>query len=372
MKILHIPSWFPQVDNPLDGNFILKHIATTAADTTAIVLHHTKGHVDIPIISHDGNIIFHPIEVSHSMSKWQLYKAYVRAFDEIVARYGRPDVIHLHVALPLGFLAARLSRKYRIPLVVSEHWSVYYQENRFLLTSLQKLALHYIFHTVRHITTVSEYLHTAIVEMLPEAKNIPYTIVSNTVNTNLFCTKPCQPHGKKQILHISNLEQESKNIMGILHVIKRLSQQRSDFELNIIHDLANLQVEQFIRLENLGNCVHLLGKKTEEEVAEAIQNCDFMLQFSNYETQSCVLLEAFCCGKPAVATPVGGIPEIATADNTVFTEPCNEDDCLEKIAFMLDHFQNFNAEEIQKQAAAKCDSAIIGKKFLNIYQQMVQ
>lgn len=372
MIILHLPSWFPHPEKPLDGNFILRQIATVADKTTSIVLHHAdasflKNYDDLL----DKNIIFKPILTQSYSSKFQMVHAYEQAVKEVIHQYGKPDIIHLHVALPLGPLAVYLSRKYNIPLIISEHWSVYQPQNRGQLSGKQQWHLRHIYQRAQHLTCVSDNLHQAIVDTVPAAQRVHYTQVSNVVDTTLFHAAS-EPAGErstsvKRILHVSTLDDNAKNIMGILRMVKRLAAQRSDFELNIIHDLRNEAVEQFIQEEHLENFVHLLGKKSEEEVADAIRECDFMLQFSNYENQPCVLLESFCCGKPVVATTVGGIPEIANRKNARLIAPRNEEMLLDQTDYMLDHAHEYEADSISSDAQQKYDVSVIGERFMEVY-----
>ena len=39
-----------------------------------------------------------------------------------------PDLVHVQVALKAGLIALYLKWKYRIPYVLTEHWSGYYPE----------------------------------------------------------------------------------------------------------------------------------------------------------------------------------------------------------------------------------------------------
>lgn len=375
MLILHLPSWFPQPEKPLAGNFILRQIASVAPLTTSIVLHH----VDIDFKDKcaslmDQNIIFRPIFTQRGTSSIQMVRAYDYEVEKIIKKYGKPDLLHLHVALPLGPLAVFLSKRYHIPLLISEHWSAYQPQNRGGFSLKQRFFLQQVYRRASHLTTVSEDLHQAIISTVSSAKKVPYTQVSNVVDvTKFYCVSSCvktPASEKKKMIHISTLEDESKNIMGILRTIKRLSMVRRDFELDIIHDLKNEAVERFIREEMLEDCVHLLGKKSEAEVASAIQSCDFMLQFSNYENQPCVLLESFCCGKPVIATSVGGIIEIATDQNARLIAPRDEEALLQQLVYMLDHFSDYDAQKISLEATSQYATEAIGEQFMEVYRSL--
>lgn len=371
MIVLHIPSWFPNVNNPYDGNFIIKHIASTMPYATAIVLRHVEETTPMDVIALPSGVIFHSIRVARKMGKVRLLKAYCKAFEKIIAQYGKPDVIHAHVALPLGMVAATLSQRYKIPLLLTEHWSIYQPENRKKLNFLQQLQLRYVYAHIRHLTAVTSHLHKMIEETVPAASIVPATVVSNVVDTKTFYLKPAGEHEKKRILHISTLDDSVKNISGILHAIEILSKKRQDFCLDIIHELDNPQVEAYIQAHRLEDFVHLLGSKPAAAVADEIRASDFILLFSNNETQSCVLLESFCCGRPVVTTPVGGIPEIANERNAIFVEPRNVSQLVEKLDLMLNNCGDFDAQYIQDDAHARYAYPVIGKQFATIYKSLI-
>lgn len=373
MLVVHIPSWFPHTVKPLDGNFIFRQIAATTPFAKAIVLHHVEEGFAMPADMAKEGIVFFPIKTAGKESKMQMAKKYVTAFQQIVEQYGKPDAIHAHVTLPLGPVAALLSRKYNVPLVISEHWSVYQPQNRHQLSPFQRLQLLFTFRQARCLTTVSDNLHQAIVDTMPIAKKMQYVKISNVVDVEKFKVRASNTNtvnDRKQILHISTLDNAAKNIMGILRSVNVLLKQRNDFVLNIIHDLPNVEVENYIRAEHLENNIRLLGRKTEEEVAAAIQNCDFLLQFSNYENQPCVLLESFCCGKPVLTTPVGGIPEIADESNAAFVEPRNEEMLVERLDYMLDHYQEFEPAAISEEAQRNYSAEAVGKLFYSVYKSV--
>ena len=363
MIVVHFPSWFPDADKPLNGNFILRQIETIGADTTSIILHHTTDDYNPTL---PDNIFFHPVLYQH---KKNLPLAYIAEFKKIIQKYGKPDIIHLHVALPLGPIAAFLANKYHIPLIVSEHWSIYQPMNRVTLKWYQKWALQYIYRHASHITAVSQNLLDNIAATVPAAAKTPQTVIGNVVDTEVFSLKPAiTSRPKKQILHVSTLDNDAKNIMGILRAVDALSKRRNDFELNIVHDFRTILAETYVRERGLDSVVHFLGQKTSTEIAALLQESDFFLLFSNYENQPCVLLEAFSTGTPVVTTPVGGIPEIANESNAVIVTPKDETQLVEKLDFMLNHSVEFNPEIIQKKAVEICSPNVIKEKWLNIYR----
>ena len=366
MIVVHIPSWFPDADKPLNGNFILRQIETIGAETESIILHHSEADYKPPL---PPNIHFHPVHYQH---KKDLPLAYIAEFKKIIQKYGKPDLIHLHVALPLGPVAAFLAKKYHIPLIISEHWSVYQPMNRASLTAYQKWALRYSYRHSAYITAVSQNLLDNIVSTVPVAAKKPQSVVGNVVDTDLFSLKTSiAPRVKKQILHVSTLDNDAKNIMGILHAVDALRKRREDFELNIVHDFRNILAETYVRERGLDSTVHFLGRKTSAEIAALLHDSDAFLLFSNYENQPCVLLESFSTGTPVVTTPVGGIPEIANENNAVIVTPKDEAQLVEKLDYMLDNSKQYDSEIIRQQAKDICSPDVIGKKWTEIYHSVI-
>ena len=364
MFVVHIPSWFPIPEKPLNGNFIFRHIESLGDGVRSVVLHHL----------HDGfqpempsNATLFPVMGKHG--KIGLFKEYLSAFNELVRQHGRPDILHLHVALPLGPVASEISRKHRIPLVVSEHWTGYLPMNRPKLPLTAKLMLRKTFHNADHITAVSQNLLDNITATVPVAAKKPQTVVGNVVDTKLVALKDSNPsHGRKRILHVSTLDNDAKNIMGILRAVKQLSARRNDFALDIVHDFRNEEAERFVNENSLSETVRFLGRKTSAEIAGLLQQSAFFLLFSNYENQPCVLLESFCTGTPVVTTPVGGILEITNEQNAVIVEPKDESQLIEKMDLMLSDSGNYPPQPIREQALNICSPTIIGKKWLNVYR----
>ncbi|MCR4826158.1 MAG: glycosyltransferase [Bacteroidales bacterium] len=369
MLIVHIPSWFPIPEKPLNGNFISRHIESLGDRVQSVILHHVHPGFT-PTLPQNATLF--PVEVS-TANKLKLFNAYSSAFKQLIKAYGRPDIIHLHVVLPMGPVAVRLSRQFRIPLIVSEHWTGYLPMNRPKLSLAERIILHHTFRHANHITAVSQDLLNNIAATVPAAAKKPQTVVGNVVDTNLFGLKDSlQQTGKKQILHVSTLENDAKNIMGILRAVDALKKQRDDFELNIVHDFRNILAETFVRERGLESIVHFLGRKSSGEIAGLLQQTDFFLLFSNYENQPCVLLESFSTGTPVVTTPVGGILEITNENNAVIVTPKDEVQLVEKLDYMLDKSKQFNSEIIRKQAEEICSPDVIGNKWTEIYRNVVE
>lgn len=90
------------------------------------------------------------------------------------------------------------------------------------------------------------------------------------------------------------------------------------------------QLQAQIDASGLGDHVQLLGHR--ENIAEFMRAIDVFLLPSRNEGISNTLLEAMACGKPAIATRVGGTPEVIADGETGFlVAPDDSEDLISKI-----------------------------------------
>ena len=198
-----------------------------------------------------------------------------------------------------------------------------------------------------------------------------YKVIYNLVNTDMFRLGEAKTEQKKRILHISTLRDEAKNFSGILRTIERLRQQRNDFELHVIHDYEAPEFKAFVKEHNLSDCVFFHGKKTSAEVAQAYQNADFFVLFSNFENLPCVIVEAFASGLPVLSTAVGGIAEIVSPERGILIPQGDEDALLQGMIQMLDHYQDYDSETIRKYAVETFAADNIGQQIYQEYQKVL-
>ena len=377
MYILHIPSWFPDFEKPYTGNFIEKHIGAISKMEPGITLKVVKSgtitqRMTDLLVSEGNRVVTYFVK---QRSGW-IGKVWMAIFIKlyyfigsqyIKNEYGLPKLIHLHVSIPKGSFAVRLKRKWKVPLVLTEHWSIYHKENRDSLSNSLLNKLNKIFQQVDALSTVSEHLLRSIQEMFPIKKS---GVISNVVDCELFVPQSVI-NQKKQIIHISTLDESAKNFIGILRCIKEISKKRKDFELQVISEFRKPDIEQYVIENELSDVVHFLGNKSEQQVAVQLSQADFLILFSNYENQPCVILEAFSCGKPVIATSVGGIPEIVTQDRGLLVPKQDEKALQSAILEMLETHSNYSESSIRAYALEHFSQEKIGQSFAEFYKSMV-
>jgi glycosyltransferase involved in cell wall biosynthesis len=299
-------------------------------------------------------------------SKFLTHFYYQKGANYIEKNYGIPALIHLHVALPMGGFACSFKKKWNIPLLLSEHWSVYHPENWSKLSKRLKNKISNIYARIDGLTTVSNHLMSAIKEIYPVKHGF---VISNVCNTDLFV--PENHHkNKKHLIHISTLDEEAKNFMGIVRVIEEIKEERQDFVLDVISEFEKPDIIDYVHQHQLDQFIHFLGSMSESQVAHHLKKSDFLVLFSNFENQPCVILEAFSCGKPIVGTTVGGIPEIVNQERGILVTKQNEDSLKYAILEMLDTHSQYSSSDIRSYAVDNFSKEKIGKSFSLIYKML--
>ena len=376
MNILHLLSWFPTPDDPTLGNFCVRMIDALPEECHSVILsvcdgknmtksfeikeikgqHHT--HVQIYIRPPKANAI----------RKLKMLRMFQYGLNYIKKHFFEPDLIHLHVTYPLGQVALLWKKLFGYKYVLTEHWTIYQPQNKDILVGSLKKKIVKIANNAELITPVSLDLQRC---MENHGVKNRFRVIYNLVNTDMFRLGEAKTEQKKRILHISTLRDEAKNFSGILRTIERLRQQRDDFELHVIHDYEAPDFKAFVKEHNLSDCVIFHGKKTSAEVAEAYQNADFFVLFSNFENLPCVIVEAFASGVPVLSTSVGGIAEILSPERGILIPQGDEEALLHSMNQMLDHCHEYDRKAIRQYAISTFSNEIIGNQIFETYSELI-
>ncbi len=382
-NILHLLSWFPTANDPTAGNFCLKQIQTVSDEVNSVILSATidaallqKKEIEIIDYQNFKHILIHrkpsrfPIGIiAKIINKWRLFRAYNWGLKYVKKYFFVPDLVHLHVTLPVGKIAYFWWKMYKIPYILTEHWTIYQPQNCEAMTGK----------TLRNIVKIANHAQKILPVSADLQKNMqrygitaPFRVVYNVVNTQLFTIKEKSPHQLKHLLHISTLRDEAKNFSGLLRVIRQLSTQRQDFVLDVVHDYPKPEFEAYVRQNDLQKFVVFHGKKSEKEIAQFYADADFFVLFSNFENLPCVIVESFACGLPVVTTDVGGIGEIVDSKRGMLLSAKDEATLFRNVNYMLDHYESFSQQEIRNYACEQFSQEVIGKQIKEVYREVLK
>lgn len=376
---LWLASWYPNKLAPFDGDFIQRHAKATALVQPVHVVHvvkDAKGSVCKRRLieeNQNGNlretiVYYNPYSTGWNrpdqlISFFTYYTVYRRYLNDLIKTEGKPLIVHLHVVMRAGLLALWLKKKWKLPYVVTEHWTGYErasQDNYFQKNLFFRRATKKILQQAALLLPVSRFLGEAITR---QVQPVPYKVVANVIDTSLFSYTPYRPPVFR-FIHVSSMSYQ-KNIPGLLQVLKKLSQLTANWECVMVGP-AEDDLKQYGQELGLQQLVWT-GELSYSDVARRMQEASAFVLFSRYETFSCVLIEAACCGLPVIAPRTGGIPENIPSWAGQLIEPGNEEALLQAMRSVMENYERYDKKKISERAAGLFNYGKIGREIADIY-----
>lgn len=379
MHILFISSWYPNKTNPTHGIFNKDFVKAASLSNTVSVLHVCS---DENIVNQDFEteiffdekifnyfIYYKKINSNSFFSNFLKLKKtnqlYNLGYSKIVEQYGKPDVIHLNVVLPAGFGALHLSKKHNIPLIINECWTGYMPTDGRYKGLLMKYFTKKIINHAKFVLPVSDTLKK---EMQLHGLTSNYIVVPNIISLNLN-TNTTQKNSNT-FLHVSTLDDDQKNVSGILKAFALSYNQNPTIQLNIIGANPNENLLFLVQKLKLQSVVNFLGVLKKEELANELKNCIGLIMFSNYESFGVVIGESVSFLKPVITSVCGGITGRITTELGYQIIPKNEIE----LSNAINHLAN-NPWQIKKENAMNFINEFslnsISEKLNTIYKQLV-
>jgi len=199
----------------------------------------------------------------------------------------------------------------------------------------------------------------------------PMKVISNVVDTEVFTAKPKTEQSEVKFLHVSSLipRKRPKDIINAVHL---LHQNGFQVSLEIGGDGDTESLINLVKDLDAENYIKVFDAISYAEVAEKMQNSDYFILFSENETQGCVILESYACGKPVISTKVGGAAEFIIDGLGIGIEKNNTDQLysvLEKICKKEYSFKN--ESEIRQFSVNGYSRESIAKQFTEIYNEVI-
>jgi glycosyltransferase involved in cell wall biosynthesis len=379
--VLWLPSWYPTLLTPFDGDFIQRHARAVAQfipvhilyiikDSEGLITRETKieentlGNLKETIIYY-----YSPRRKIKLLDGFLSRKKFTRIYKSYLHNQfgmnGEPAAVHVHVIYRAGLIASWLKKRFQLDYYVTEHWAGYDKSNydnffirsqRFRTTILKVLRLS------KCVIPVSIDLGEKLRNLVPSIK---LKIIPNTVDVNLFY--PGDTPKAFRFIHYVSSYKGQKNTEGLLRVLNRLKEMRTDWDC-LMYGPVNDELKGMIRNLNLESRVVTTGQISYQSVAGELRSSSAFVSFSNFENQPCSILEALCCGIPVIATNVGGIAEVINEQNGILIEPRNEPQLLGAIQKMMDGYTCFNKVAIAEEAKRMFSYEAVGKQFYRLYK----
>lgn len=333
-RIVLISDWYPSEDHPVAGVFVEEQAVTLAERYAVTViapnLRRWRGRwtasrrvrfekrrgvevarIDaVPVLPRVGSFA---------------YAAHVsgvrRAFQAVVERSGRPDLLHAHVIRYAGISALDVARAERLPVVLTEHsgpFSVHLrhaQDRRRVVESLPRFDA---------VVAVSPFLH----DQITGVADARVDVIGNVIDTDYFSPGTGVPdagsRGAFKVLAVALLTIEKRIDLIIDAIALCTTQGVGPIELKVIGDGPHRHaLERRVLHHGLGAVVRFMGLADRRAVRHAMRSADVLVLASDAETFGVVVAEAMSCGTPVIATRAGG-PEFIIEPGTGILVPTDD------------------------------------------------
>ena len=382
MRVLLLPSWYTDENNPLRGIFFKEQAeALKKSGVEVIVLSITlndirkyfKGEIKKGLeISIENGVKVYRYNTFNYFPKLQefYFKYYSKLINKLVKlifkNEGDIDIVHIHSALDAG-ISYSLS-KVKLPYVITEHSSKY---ARNMLNSTQKKYLPKAFNGAEVVIAVGEGLKKSIskysnsekIEIIPNLVKMPNVDFikeeSNLENKKIklfslgFLT---HNKGMDLIIEAYNLGKDKLKDVQIF-----IGGSGSEFE-----NLKNLIIKY-----KLEDNIILLGELNREEVAKNMEACDAFILSSRHETFGIVFIEAMYYGKPVIASKTGGIETFIDGKCGILVESGNVNEIKNAMINMKENYYKYDNEFIKDFCKKNFSEEVIANKLISLYRKVI-
>lgn len=377
--ILFLTKWYPNKNDVQLGVFIRKH-AKAVSEYCKVSVLYVWGDYNLnksPVLEEHKNGNFSETIIYYQRNNGAfkllinlyLYIKHVFiGYHYILKKYGKVDLIHVHILIRTGLAALLLKAKYKIPYLITEQWTGYASGEYSAFFWLRKQLVKWIIKNAEMVTVVSESLKKSMIAL--GLKN-RYAIVHNIIED---IELPAEPQNEKiKILTVADLNDKNKNISGTIKAIAEVYTQKQNFEFHIIGGGKDEAILKSIAQSTglLNKVIFFHGRKSNTEVYEFFKQIDFVIINSNVETFCVAAAEALVNGKPQITTICGGPEEFIKPEHGVLIEKGNHKQLVNAILLMLDNYKQYNRVDMHNYAKANFSYSGVGRKFYEIYKQIL-
>lgn len=312
-----------------------------------------------------------PRSYFHNIEGWFAYFQLKKQLPQLLKK---DSILHANWIFPAGTLAKIISKKYKVPFLISllgsdinrlVEGTVFWKSARRLLLNANK------------VTAVTNELFEACTQ-----KNIIIKPENKIQIDNIYESEIFKIFDKNEIRNELSINQSEKIIFfaGGLVPVKNVDVLINAFE-NIYKKFSNIKLliagngseegllKRLVQTKSLNDKIKFVGNLNTGNLVKYYNAADVFCLPSKNEGLPNVIVESFFCGTPVVASRVGGIPTIVQNElNGFLAEPNSIDDLALNLEKGL--LFNWNREEIRKSISNLMPEKVL-IKYKNLYESMI-
>jgi len=331
----------------------------------------------------EEGICYHEVPVSnYPLFEFPPYDLALASRMAEVAEYYQLDLLHVHYAIPHS-VSALLARQMlaaqgrRLPFVTTLHGT------DITLVGLDRSYLPITRYAIQQsdgVTSISDYLREATVKDFGIER--PIKTITNFVNCDVYTPFKDQAERAKARLHLAAPNEailmhlsNFRPVKRVVDVVKVFAQvvREVPARLVLVGDGPDRSAAEWLAHDlGIQSRIHFLGKQ--ERVHELLPLADIMLMPSELESFGLAALEAMACKVPAIATRVGGVPELIDDGETGLLYAVGDVEAMAEGAIGLlknpDRLQAMR-DAARKTAQKRFCSTLVVPQYVKYYEQVL-
>ena len=294
------------------------------------------------------------------------------------------DIIHLHEnRFYTSVILHHFAKKYNVPYVLQAHGDLTRAFGKQKLKGLYDIFFaHRVFNDASKVIALNEVEAEQYKAVgVPDEKIV---VIPNGIDLSGYENLPPPGHfknrfhidkGDKVLLFVGRIN-KIKGIDILLKAFSKLAENLGNIKLAIVgpDDGYLSEIETLAETLKINDKVLILGPLYGREKLAAFVDSEFCVLPSRYEIWGMVVLEAYACGKPVIASRVDGLEDLIQEGYTGFLfEPENVEELAECMNYLLNDGKNnelgLNCKKIvsQRYALEK-----IVEKLVLTYKQIIR
>jgi len=333
----------------------------------------------------ESGIFYHEVPVSnYPLFEFPPYDLALASRMAEVAEYYHLDLLHVHYAIPhsVSALLARQmleQRGKRLPFVTTLHGT------DITLVGMDRSYLPITQYSIQQsdgVTSISAYLKEVTERNFGITR--PIEVVHNFVNCDVY--RPFPPEQTEArakarldlaepdeflLMHLSNFR-PVKRIADVVEIFAQVAKQ-VPARLALVGDGPDRSTAEWLAQKlGVNDRVNFLGKR--DRVHELLPLADLMLMPSEMESFGLAALEAMACETPAIATRVGGVPELIDDGINGLLFPVGDIDAMATaaVALLRDAERHLTMRKTARKTAQDrfCSTRIV-PRYVEFYESLV-
>ena len=277
--------------------------------------------------------------------------ATIKAFDQYVKRFGKPDLIHAHNFVFAGIMAHQIKKKYSIPYLVTEHTSMFFEDRetwdfpkemwKAHLESKASLAVSHEFGK-----KLESYLRLDKgFDCLPNVLDPCFESILQSQGL------PKNKYDRFTFVNVASLD-TNKNQTILLEAFA-----------SVLHLPVQLKVVGFGVMEKrlkgkakalgLGDNIEFMGKLERNQLFEVMSRSHCSILTSKVETFGVALLEGLALGLPIVSSETFGPKDLVNEKNGILVPIDDVTKTREAMQYVYENYKRYEPVSISANAIQK-------------------